>query len=133
MKTYVLILFAFVLLLLGCKAQTMYVPVERKTTEYRDQYRLDSVYYRDTVRITQRGDTVLKDVVRWRERFVRDTVHYTKTDSVPVIVEKRVEVKVNELTKWQNIRMRIGDGLLLLLAAFGISKAIKWYLNIKKL
>lgn len=51
------------------------------------------------------GDTVYKDVIRWCERFVRDTVYHERTDSIPVIVEK--EVPVNYLTQWQQIRLRI--------------------------
>ena len=58
-----------------------------------------------------------------------ETTYIEREVPIPVEVVKTVNI----LTKWQNIRMRIGDGLLLLLAAFGIYKAIKWYLNIKKL
>jgi hypothetical protein len=83
----------------GCKTKMAYVPAERTKIEYRDRYMLDSVFYRDTVNIFSRGDTVYNTEIKWRERykFVRDTINVT--DTIPVIVEK--EVPVNYLTRWQ--------------------------------
>lgn len=106
MKThYMLPAVIFFILLSGCKTHTVYVPVERTTVEYKDRLRLDSIFYRDTIRLHSRGDTVYMDIVRWRERFVRDTVYHERTDSIPVIVEK--EIPVNYLTQWQRIRLQI--------------------------
>lgn len=89
----------------GCKTHTVYVPTERTKVEYRNRNTLDSIFYRDTVNIFSRGDTVYNTEIKWRERykFVRDTVNIT--DSIPVIVEK--EVPVNYLTKWQKTRLQI--------------------------
>lgn len=127
MKTHYM-LFAAILftLLSGCKTHTVYVPVERTTVEYRDRLRLDSIFYRDTIRLHSRGDTVFKDIVRWRERFVRDTIYHERTDSIPVIVEK--EVPVNYLTKWQRIRLQILNvitALLLIYLAYRLGRR-KW-------
>ncbi|WP_352423913.1 hypothetical protein [Proteiniphilum sp.] len=100
MKThYILPAVILFIMLSGCKTHTVYVPVECTTVEYKDRLRLDSIFYRDTIRLHSRGDTVYKDIVRWRERFVRDTVYHERRDSIPIIVEK--EVPVNYLTKWQ--------------------------------
>ena len=103
MKKYIII--AILLLLTGCKTRMVYVPAERTKIEYRYQQTLDSIYYRDTVQLVTRGDTVYNTQIMWRERykFVRDTINVT--DSIPVIIEK--EVPVNYLTKWQKIRLQI--------------------------
>jgi hypothetical protein len=113
-QTYTFLLLFVVLT--GCKTHTVYVPVEHTTTEYKDRLRLDSIYYRDTIRLFSVGDTVYKDVVRWRERFVRDTVYHKRTDSIPVIVEK--EIQVNYLTRWQHIRLQILNVIAALLLVY---------------
>jgi len=58
-----------------------------------------------------------------------DTIYTEKEVPVPVEVEK----EINVLTKWQKIRMRIGDFALLILFVFIGWKIIKRYLNFKKL
>lgn len=100
----------------GCKTRMVYVPTERTKVEYRDRNTLDSVFYRDTVNIFSRGDTVYNTMIKWRERykFVRDTVNIT--DSIPVIVEK--EVPVNYLTKWQKIRLQILNVIAALMTVY---------------
>ena len=107
MKTRYIIPVLFIITLSACKTKmhTVYVPVEHTSIEYKDRLRLDSIFYRDTIQLFTRGDTVYKDIVRWRERFVLDTVYHTRTDSIPVIIEK--EVPVNYLTLWQRIRLQI--------------------------
>ena len=114
MKKYIII--AVLLLITGCKTQTVYVPTERTKIEYRDRHTLDSIYYRDTVQLFTRGDTVYNAEIKWRERykFVRDTVNVT--DSIPVIVE--IEVPVNYLTKWQKIRLQILNVIGALVAVY---------------
>ncbi|MFA7494069.1 MAG: hypothetical protein WCZ43_11230 [Proteiniphilum sp.] len=59
---------------------------------------MDSIYHRDTIPLFSRGNTIFKDVVRWRERFVCYTVYHARTDTIPVTVEKKVPL--NHLTKW---------------------------------
>ncbi len=127
MKTQYALLFIILCITLhGCKTRTVYMPVERTVTEYKDRLRLDSIFYRDTVRLSIRGDTVYKDIVRWRERFVRDTVFHERVDSIPVVVEK--EVPVNYLTKWQRTRLHILNvvaALLLVYLAYRIGRKLK--------
>lgn len=100
----------------GCKTRMVYVPAETVKTEYRERHTLDSIFYRDTVQLSIRNDTVFRDVIKWRERFktVRDTVNVT--DSIPVIVE--VEVPVNYLTQWQKIRLQILNVIGALVAVY---------------
>ncbi|HBX44476.1 MAG TPA: hypothetical protein DEG28_01085 [Porphyromonadaceae bacterium] len=125
-------IFLLVVILTGCKTQKVFVPVDHVTTEYRDRYKLDSIYYRDTIEITNAGDTIFKNVIRWRERFIRDTVYQSRTDSIPVIIEVEKEIPVNYLTKWQTIRIWIGNIILIILAALVGWKLIKLYLKLKK-
>lgn len=63
-----------------------YVPVPVTRTEVRHTVRLDSVFVRDSVSVTQRGDTVFRDRwhVRWRDRWLTDTL--AVRDTVPVVV-----------------------------------------------
>lgn len=42
----------------------------------------DSVHYTDTVRIAERGDTVLIEVVKWRTRYRTATDTLVKVDTV---------------------------------------------------
>lgn len=116
-------LIACVLLLLSVACtRTVYQPVEsvREVTRLQHdtlqlvQWRIDSVFVRDSTAMVQRGDTVY--LTKWRERvqlkLVHDTIKTASADSVaeymekpvPYEVEKRVEVE-RELTWWQRFRL----------------------------
>ena len=96
-----LILLAFA----GCKTKTVLVPVDRVKIEYRDRLRVDSVYNSDTTYIRKINDTVLIDVIRWRNKYILKTDSIIRTDSIPYPVE--VVREVNKLTKWQRWRLTI--------------------------
>lgn len=100
-----ILLLAILSLFTGCKTKTVLVPVEKVKIEYRDRLRVDSVYNRDTVNVYERGDTVYLQTIKWRERFKLDTVSVVRVDSIPYPVE--VVREVNKLTKWQKIRLRL--------------------------
>lgn len=113
-----LALIAFILILAGSCTTVRYVPVERTRIEYRDRYRLDSIYYRDTVELYRKGDTIYNNVTKWRDRytFVRDTVY--RVDSIPVIREVEKIVEVNKLTKWQSFRLKMLNIVSISIALF---------------
>ena len=100
-----ILLLAILSLFAGCKTKTVLVPVEKVKIEYRDRLRIDSVYNRDTLYLFTKNDTVYLQSIKWRERFKVDTVRYEKVDSIPYFVE--VVKEVNVLTKWQKIRLRL--------------------------
>lgn len=112
-----LILFA-VLCMIGESSCTkrIYVPVENvkvnTDTLMMFHWRVDSVIDRDTMRIETNGDTVLKEVVKWRYRtkVKNDTVYLLRTDSVmvkePYPAEKIKED--NRVFLWQKILALIG-------------------------
>lgn len=64
----------------GCAPR--YVPVHHYQEVERVKVERDSVYNSDTVRIAERGDTVLLEVVKWRTRYKTKTDTLIKTDTV---------------------------------------------------
>ena len=103
-------IFLATLCLMGCRT-VKFVPVPEYHTLYKTKVdtvqRWDSVYFRDSVYIAAKGDTVYLTKTHWRERF--RNVYHTKTDTViqrdsipvPYPVEK-------QLTKWQRWKMDAG-------------------------
>ena len=74
--------------LLGSCTTTKYVPViEHRTDTVRiTQQQRDSIYLRDSIRVTEKGDTIRID--RWHTRYVErtshDTIYQATHDSIPV-------------------------------------------------
>ena len=109
------------LLFSSCRS-VQFVPVEtvKETIEYRDRILRDSIHVLDSVMMTIKGDTVLRD--RWRivykDRLVRDTTYVYRTDSVqiPYPVEKT-------LSRWERFKIGLGGwalgGALLLMMIVG--------------
>lgn len=124
----VAILLLSALCLSSCK--TRYIPVESVRTEYRDRWRTDSVYARDSIFLAVRGDTVRieKYITRYRDRVVRDSI--LKTDSIPVpyAVEKKVYVE-KSLSWWQSFLIWTGKavwGVLVLFVLYRANKRFGW-------
>lgn len=59
-----------------------YIPVNHYIETERIKVERDSVHYTDTVRIAERGDTVLLEVVKWRTRYKTATDTLVKVDTV---------------------------------------------------
>lgn len=113
------------LLLTACSS-TKVVTVDRVRTDTVKTVRnvRDSIYMHDSIRISEKGDTVTIERwhTRYQDRLLLDTIYESRTDSVPVPypVEKLVE---RQLSWWQHTQMYAGDVLLLLLlggAVYGI-------------
>ena len=125
-KTFVLCLLGAIAMttalffLTSCRARTVYV--DKVKTEYRDVVRIDSVYNRDTVAMYIAGDTVFKEVTKWRERWRLRVDSFTRVDSVPYAVE--VVREVNRLTPWQH-RQIVGFWIAVGLIGIGIALKIK--------
>lgn len=64
----------------GCAPR--YVPVHHYHEVERIKVERDSVHYTDTVRIAERGDTVLVEVIKWRTRYKTATDTLIKVDTV---------------------------------------------------
>ena len=104
------------LLLTGCKT-IKYYPLEtvRHDTVYIQSVKLDSILVKDSVHITEKGDTVtefrLKYIYKYKDRT--DTLYLAKVDTVgvPYPVEK-------ELTKWQSVKVDYGGWAIALVFVF---------------
>lgn len=100
----------------GCKTKTVLVPVDRVEIEYRDRIRVDSVYNSDTTYIRKSNDTVMIDVIRWRNKYILKTDSIVRIDSIPYPVE--VIREVNKLTKWQRWRLNVLNIIVLVIAGY---------------
>lgn len=122
----VLLVFSFV----GCRTRIQYVPVESVKTEYKDRLQRDSIYFRDSIIMREKGDTMFID--RWRylykDRLITDTLIVSDTIRVPYPVEK-------ELTRWQQTKMDVGGwamGGLSGVLVLGIGYAVWWLIRRRK-
>jgi len=118
---------AFVLMMTASCSTTRYVPVVEHHT---DTLRLsrnirDSIYVHDSIRVREKGDTVLVERwhTRYREKLAHDTIYKSRVDSIPAPypVEKKVE---KELTWWQQTRLHLANVVLWLLGA-----AVVWWIG----
>ena len=111
MKTLsILSVLSLLLCIMGCRT-VRYVHVPEYHTLCKTRVdtvqRWDSVYFRDSVFIAAKGDTVYLTKTHWRERFRNiyhvkaDTVMQRDSVGVPYPVEK-------PLTKWQRWKMDLG-------------------------
>jgi hypothetical protein len=111
----------------SCKS-VEYVPViEHKTdTLIKTNLQHDSIYVRDSIMVSQQGDTVR--IEKWHtkyvERDVHDTTYISKTDSIPKPYPVIQEVPA-KLTWWQQTRLHIANILLWALLIVGIGLIIK--------
>ena len=105
------------LMLSGCTT-TKYVPVIEHTTDTLVQRGVerDSIHVHDSIRVTEKGDTVT--IERWhtqyRDRWHHDSVYVSKIDSVPAPypVTEYVERKRSKLDWFLTI-----TGIIALIAA----------------
>lgn len=116
-------------LLLSSCTKKIYIESVRTDTIYQHKVEKDSIYLHDSIYIRDKGDTVWIERwhTAWREKLRIDTVLESRVDSVavPYEVEKIVEVE-KPLSWWQTTRMKLGDVLLLAVAA-----VLGWLLYVK--
>lgn len=101
----------------GCST-TKYIPLEsvRYDTTYVNKYQYDSIYKRDSIVVRDKGDTVFIEKYRYlyRDKLLRDTLYFSKTDSihVPYPVERELTVWQEFRLKWFNALVAVSLGLL---------------------
>ena len=113
----------------GCKP---YKVAQRETvikdSLYIVQRMIDRVLIRDSVYERHVHDTVYKYKERETVRYIslRDTLYIEKRDSVsvPYPVER-------QLTKWEAVRMRLGD-ILLIIVNIGLIYVVIWLIRRRK-
>lgn len=85
----------------GCAPR--YVPVHHYQEVERIKVERDSVYNSDTVRIAERGDTVLVEMVKWRTRYKTATDTLIKVDTVqlpPQLIANSQEPRAKSRLLW---------------------------------
>jgi len=112
-----IVFLVFVFCFSSCK--TKYVSVPEYHTEYitkTDSFtQRDSIFIKDSIYMWMQGDTIYKEKFsviykdRWRDRYLCDTVIKKDSVRVPYPVEKK-------LSKWQQIKLDIGEWVIVALA-----------------
>lgn len=112
-----IVFLAFVFCFSSCK--TKYVSVPEYHTEYitkTDSFtQRDSIFVKDSIYMWMQGDTIYKEKFsiiykdKWRDRYLCDTIIKTDSVRVPYPVEKK-------LSKWQQIKLDIGEWVMVALA-----------------
>ena len=85
----------------GCAPR--YVPVHHYQEVERIKVERDSVYNSDTVRIAERSDTVLVEMVKWRTRYKTATDTLIKVDTVqlpPQLIANSQEPRAKSRLLW---------------------------------
>lgn len=113
---YIIIVLVLAMCFTSCRS-IKYVPVETVRVEYktRDSIRFDSIYQRDSVYLTVKGDTVYKYKYKYLYKYQYlnrvDTVIKVDSVQVPYPVEK-------ELNRWQSLKMELGGWVFGIIIVF---------------
>lgn len=107
----------------GCGSR--YVPVHYYHERERVKVERDSVYFADTVRIAERGDTVLVEVVKWRTRYRSATDTVVRVDTVSIPRELVVQPASERQPWWRRWLTAIGALVVVGAGAIGIYKLIR--------
>lgn len=123
-------LILFITIALSCfSCSTYHQPMETVVRDslYISQRMIDRVLIRDSIFERQVHDTIYKYRERETVRYLslRDTLYIERRDSVsvPVPVEK-------QLTKWQRMRMRLGD-ISVIALILGIIYVVLWLIKLR--
>ena len=107
----------------GCAPR--YIPVNHYIETERIKVERDSVHYTDTVRIAERGDTVLVEVVKWRTRYRTATDTLVKVDTVQLPPQLLAQPAPERQPWWRRWLTAIGAIALVGAGAIAIYKLIR--------
>lgn len=114
-------------ILYSCKS-IQYVPVEtmKRDTTYLSQTKIDSIYYRDSIYVEHKGDTVYLSKYKYLYKYIEkhDTLWREKVDTVRVAYPVEAQ-----LTKWQKIKINIGEYLITAIALVIIWLCAKYFIK----
>lgn len=114
-------------ILYSCKS-IQYVPVEttKRDTTYLSQTKIDSIYHRDSIYVERKGDTVYLSKYKYLYKYIekRDTLWHEKTDTIQVAYPVEAQ-----LSKWQKIKINIGEYLITAIALVIIWLCAKYFIK----
>lgn len=114
-------------ILYSCKS-IQYVPVEtiKRDTTYISQIKIDSVYHRDSIYVEHKGDTVYLSKYKYLYKYIEkhDTLWQEKVDTIQVAYPVEAQ-----LTKWQKIKINMGEYLITAIALVIIWLCVKYFIK----
>lgn len=114
-------------ILYSCKS-IQYVPVEttKRDTTYLSQIKIDSIYHRDSIYVEHKGDTVYLSKYKYLYKYIEkhDTLWQEKVDTIQVAYPVEAQ-----LTKWQKIKINIGEYLITAIALVIIWLCAKYFIR----
>lgn len=114
-------------ILYGCKS-IQYVPVEtiKRDTTYISQIKIDSIYHRDSIYVEHKGDTVYLSKYKYLYKYIEkhDTLWREKTDTIRVVYPVEAQ-----LTKWQKIKINMGEYLIAAIVLIAIWLCAKYFIK----
>lgn len=120
-KKYIVLLTVTILFIVqSCRTVTQVkeIPIETIKTEYKDKVIQDSIYFRDSILILQKGDTIYSTQVKYRYVYKNRIDTIIKVDTIPNIVTITNTEVQNKLYNWQKILIVIGLITTLLLISY---------------
>ena len=123
-----IIVFVFLTAILYSCKSIQYVPVEtiKRDTTYISQTKIDSIYHRDSIYVERKGDTVYLSKYKYLYKYIEkhDTLWREKVDTIQVAYP--VEAR---LTKWQKIKINMGEYLIAAIALIIIWLCVKYFIK----
>lgn len=114
-------------ILYSCKS-IQYVPVEttKRDTTYLSQTKIDSIYHRDSIYVERKGDTVYLSKYKYLYKYIEkhDTLWREKVDTIQVVYPVEAQ-----LTKWQKIKINMGEYLITAIALVIIWLCAKYFIK----
>ena len=122
--TRIIALIFLAAILYSCKP-IQYVPVEtiKRDTTYISQTKIDSIYQRDSIYVEHKGDTVYLNKYKYLYKYIEkhDTLWREKVDTVQVAYPVEAQ-----LTKWQKIKINMGEYLITAIALIIMWLCVKY-------
>lgn len=114
-------------ILYSCKS-IQYVPVEtiKRDTTYISQIKIDSIYHRDSIYVERKGDTVYLSKYKYLYKYIEkhDTLWREKVDTIQVAYPVEAQ-----LTKWQKIKINVGEYLIAAIVLIVIWLCAKYFIK----
>lgn len=133
MRQTILIGTSIVLLIIGSCKSIQYVEVPKVSHDTITVYntRVDSIKFYDSISVKGVNDTIFVEKFRYRDRYhkIHDSIYLSKVDTITKVEIKNIE---KQLTKWEQMKMKVGGWSLGLLLAILVGGAVYLFMKIYK-